>query len=266
MKKIVALADLSATGNSALESAGIIAEKSGAKVILMHVEKNAHLLHEVENQIDQLAKSTLPASVPYTVKVYSGNFMDETPADIEELDPDLVVICSHGKHGLKQQLFGANVLHLVRHIRRPCLIVHEHAGLPSSGLNKILLTASPFNDFDWKMAETAKFARLFNAEVVHYEIDKYLADTEEIIAANAEKAEAFYKSEGVSFSKVKDPVASFTLGYSKQTLDYAKAGGFQVIVLSTNEHSAEMAMGSSDKENFMVNELGISILCCPDER
>jgi phage I-like protein len=144
--------------------------------------------------------------------------------------------------------------------------VHENAGITAEGIGKVLLTASPFSDFDWKMAETASFAKLFNSEVVHYEIDKYLADTQEIIAANAEKAEQFYKQEGVAFSKVIDPISSLSLGYSKQTLNYATQNGFQVIVLSTNEHSSEMAMGTADKESFLVNELGISILCCPDEK
>jgi nucleotide-binding universal stress UspA family protein len=262
MKKIVVLIDLTESAKPALQQAAILAQKTGAEILALHIagEEESDAVHV--NQVESFVKNHIGESLPVQVMIGHGKFLSVIPGYIAQVNPDLVVLCTHGIHGLAQTLFGSDILKLVHHIQFPCLVVQENSVFNPNGIQKILIPASPYPDYMVKVKHAATLAKLFNAEITHYEIDKYVGNSEDTIAENKNLARIYLNSEGVSFRTVMEDNASMSLGYAGQTVQYAKDNGMDAIALTSDTHQEDMAMGKPDKENFLTNALGMPILCC----
>jgi nucleotide-binding universal stress UspA family protein len=262
MNKIAVLVDLSESGKPALMQARVLALNSGAELVVVHVVHDQVPNEIHENILDGYARPILGDGVRFSLKISHGNFMNEIPNVVQSIQPDLVVLCTHGIHGITQNLFGAHVLKLVQSLPFPCLVVQENSKIDTNGIKRILLPASPFADFTIKMKECARIAKIFDADVVYYEIDKYLGDTEDSIAENGKLAASYMEENKVSFKAVLEENTVMSLGHSQQTINYASDNQFQLICLSSNTHHEFMAMGKADKEKFLTNDKGIPVLCC----
>ena len=262
MKKIAVLVDLTEGSKASLQQAKVFSDRVGSELVIIHVAQD-NVPEEIHgNIVQEFVKPIVGPSAQFSIVIGKGNFMDEIPALIEKNTPDLVIMCTHGIHGIAQNLFGAHVLKLVQSIQRPCLVVQENSVVDARGPLQILLPASPFADFSVKLKTCAQVAKLFDAEVTHYEIEKYLGDTEEAIANNAHLAEEHMKAEGVKFKSVLEENKDMSLGHAQQTINYAGANGVNIICLSSKTHHEYMAMGKADKEKFLTNNKGIPVLCC----
>jgi nucleotide-binding universal stress UspA family protein len=262
MKKIAVLIDLSEGSKVALKQAKILAEKNNASLVIVHIA-NDNVPDEIHiNLLEGFVKPITGNVIEVQYRIGRGDFMSQIPAQIEQAKADYVVLCTHGIKGIAQNLFGAHVLKLVQSIKVPCLVVQEGSFISDNGIQKILLPASPFDDFEIKMKTCAALAKDFGAEVVHYEIDKYLGDTEEAISKNADLARDYMLGQGVSFRKVLEDNADRSLGHAQQTINYAFREHMQLICLSSHTHQEIMAMGKADKEKFLTNDKAIPVLCC----
>jgi nucleotide-binding universal stress UspA family protein len=262
MKKIAVLIDLTEGSKVALRQAKLLAEKEHAEIVLIHIAAD-NVPEEIhDNIIEGFARPILGSAIKISIVLGRGDFMSEIPRSIHESGSDFVVLCTHGIKGIAQHLFGAHVLKLVQAIHVPCLVVQEGSFIADSGPRKIMLTASPFDDFQKKMKTCAEIAKAFDAEVVHYEIDKYLGNTEEDIAANAAIARDYMLGQGVSFNKVLEESKDHSMGHAHQTINYAHEQHVDLICLSSHTHQDIMAMGKADKEKFLTNDKAIPVLCC----
>ncbi|MFM9986570.1 MAG: universal stress protein [Flavobacteriales bacterium] len=262
MKKIVVLVDLTESSKPALLQASVIAKKSGAELTALHIASETSSDEVHVSHVESFVKKHMGEGLPFQVIIGHGKFLTAIPGYIDQLKPDLVVLCTHGIHGLAQNLFGADILKLVHHIQFPCLVVQENTVVNPNGIQKILIPASPYPDYMVKVKQASIIAKLFNAEILHYEIDKYVGNSEEEIAENKKLAEIYLNAEGIAFSTVFEDNKSMSLGYAGQTVQYAKSNGMDAIALTSDTHHEDMVMGKPDKEKFLTNELAIPILCC----
>lgn len=262
MKKIVVLVDLTESSKPALLQAFVIAKKSGAEITALHVSHDSDGDANKANEVEAFVQAHAGSDSAFQVMIGHGKFLSVIPGYIAQLKPDLVVLCTHGIHGIAQNLFGADVLKLVHEIQYPCLVVQEKTVVNPNGIKNILIPASPFPDYMVKVKHAAAVAKIFDARISHYEIDKYVGNTEEAIAENKKLAEVYLQAEGVPFAIVNEDNKSMSLGYAGQTVEYAKANGVDAIALTSDTHHEDMVMGKPDKEKFLTNELAIPILCC----
>lgn len=262
MKRIAVLVDMTENGKPALRYARILAEKSGAALYLIHVADDDVPSEIHENMIEEYARPEFGDALQIKSVLGRGNYLSELPHLIERAKPDLVVACTHGIHGIAQNLFGAHILKLVQAIHHPTLVVQENSTPDPKGIERILLPASPFADFKIKMKQCAELALIFGAEVVYYEIDKYLGDTEEAVASNGKLAEEYMSKAGVKFRAILEENRDMSLGHAHQTLAFARDNQMSLIGLTSNTHHEYMAMGKADKEKFLTNKQGIPVMCC----
>lgn len=262
MNKIAILLDLTESGKPALLQAKVLAGRTGAELVLVHVVDD-HVSEEIHmNILLAYARSVVGDTVNLSAQIGHGNFLHELPGMVEKINPDLVVLCTHGIHGIAQNLFGAHVLKVVQSLKYPVLVVQENSVIDPNGLQKILLPASPFADFHIKMKQCAEIAKHFKAEIIYYEIDKYLGNTEEQIASNAKMASEYMEAKGIPYKAVLEENKVMSLGHAQQTINFAEEQHVNLIGLSSNTHHEFMAMGKADKEKFLTNDKGIPVLCC----
>ncbi len=264
MKKIAVLVDFTRSGKPALLHAKKIAEASGAEIIAVNISDKKESDATLQQQLEEYAQSVLGHGIVCHSIIAHGKLMAGVPEIMQEIKPDLIVICTHGIHGMMQNLFGATVLKLVQSLPFPCLVVQENSFVRSPTEFRILLTASPFDSFYSKMRYCAQLASEIKAEVIHYEMDKYLGDTEEVIANHAGEAAEYFAKAGVPFNAVTEDLKLMSLGFAPQTINYAAAHSIDMICVTSGSHQDVMAMGKADKEKILTNEAGVPVLCCPD--
>ena len=77
-------------------------------------------------------------SIPMDTHLADGRLMTALTEALETMNPDLIVLCTHGVKGLAQHLFGARILALVQSLDKSFLVVHENTAVREEGFAKIL--------------------------------------------------------------------------------------------------------------------------------
>jgi len=138
-KKILVPVDFGPSSEEALHVAIDLAKKLGSELTIVHVwEVPAYAYSGMEfstidllNPARELAQKELDAKLETLRKegtvaqgvLRCGRPWYELAAAIEELAPDLVVMGTHGRHGLARALLGSVAEKTVRHSTSPVLTV-----------------------------------------------------------------------------------------------------------------------------------------------
>lgn len=133
--------DGSRLAEAALAPAAYLAEMFDARVTLVHViERNApreihgqrHLTTPAEAYayLTRVAARAFPDTEEVACHVHTsavGNVADSIAAHVEELAPDLIVMCTHGRGGLREWLFGSIAQQVVAAGTTPVLLIRPTA-------------------------------------------------------------------------------------------------------------------------------------------
>jgi nucleotide-binding universal stress UspA family protein len=179
MKKILVPTDYSDCANSAMEVAKEIALKSGAELLLIHLEEVvpevAHVLHhaateenphhvgharlQLQSLVDSLGKEGIK-----TKGVFVPNEGRDAIEDyLEPYGIDFMVMGSHGATGIRELLIGSKTQKVIRHVNIPVLVV-KHP-VKKFGPKKILFASTFRDDVSKPLRMVADFAKLWNAEL-----------------------------------------------------------------------------------------------------
>src|SRR5690606_33547167 len=133
MNNVLYPTDLSETAQRGMAYAEHMAARFIGSVSLLHVLDK----HAAKGKGAQQAKEVLEAHramldlAPVDVLLREGEFMQEIAE--ESKSGHVLMVCStHGPRGLKQSLFGANILKLVRKVAIPTLVVQKHSPQPNT--------------------------------------------------------------------------------------------------------------------------------------
>lgn len=81
------------------------------------------VLEETRKELERLAKED---GVTYKLEVRHGHTVDEILREVEAYQPDLVVMATHGRTGLKHIMLGSVTEKVVRFSTKPVLTVPMH--------------------------------------------------------------------------------------------------------------------------------------------
>jgi nucleotide-binding universal stress UspA family protein len=138
--------DGSSLAEAALPAAAYLAQRVGAWVTLVHViEQDAP--HEVHGQrhladpdeacayLADVAGRAFPPGLRVEQHVHTAAVSDvarSIVAHVDELAPDLIVMCTHGRGGLRTWLFGSIAQQVIALGTTPVLLIHPGGvGVPS---------------------------------------------------------------------------------------------------------------------------------------
>jgi nucleotide-binding universal stress UspA family protein len=133
--------DGSVLAEAALPVAEYLSRAFNSRITLVHViEKDAaalihgerHLTHheEAEGYLSQIRQRAFQAGKPVALHVHASAVQDVARGIVEhqdELAPDLIVMCSHGRGGFRDLLFGSIAQQVITSGRVPVLIVRPPA-------------------------------------------------------------------------------------------------------------------------------------------
>jgi nucleotide-binding universal stress UspA family protein len=176
-KNILVPLDGSKLSEASLEPAAYLAQRLNSPVTLLHiieqdapaeVHKERHLTQpdEAEAYLKEAARA-FPAGVKVETHVHTVPVADVVRSIVEhattEFQPDLIVMCTHGRGGMRDVLFGNIAQQVVAHTTTPLLLIKPDGS--SFKLEKILVPLDPDSAHDDSLPLADSFARFFDAQL-----------------------------------------------------------------------------------------------------
>lgn len=274
MKHILVATDFSQAAENALTQAGIIAKNADTGIVLFHV-KNSHTvkmmasagrdIEDLETYMAEMCETqTKKYSIPCRPLVKEGSIFSEIPNEAGDPDCVLLVMGTHGSHGLRQKLFGADLLKIARKSSVPVLAMPDNAVKSPDVFKRILFPYGGHEKFDSKIQAVSFLAESLGSEVVLYTIDRYANKVSETTRGQIEKAISIFNERGISHARVRDEMTSFSVGFANQTLAYAKTNKIHLIAVMSTKSDNLSFISEVDREALINNDAGISILLTSD--
>lgn len=180
-RRLVVPLDGSRLAEAALPAAAYMAETLGSRVTLLHIierdapeaihgERHLRTPEEAEAYLSAVAQRAFPPGVLVERHVHTAATAD-VPASIvahgDELAPDLIVMCTHGRGGISDWLFGNIAQQVVRSGKTPLLVIRPTETGPQLPFEcrRLLVPLDGNADHEQGLPIAAELARLSGASM-----------------------------------------------------------------------------------------------------
>jgi nucleotide-binding universal stress UspA family protein len=179
--KLLIPLDGSRLAEAALPPASYLSERLGSQVVLVHIiERDApeavhgerHLTRpaEADGYLAEVAARAFPRGLPVERHVHEAATRDVARSIVEhavELKRDLVVMCTHGRGGLRDLLFGSIAQNVVKLGETPVLLVYPLEGDESAAFvcRRILVPLDGSHDHEHGLPTATALAARLGAEL-----------------------------------------------------------------------------------------------------
>jgi nucleotide-binding universal stress UspA family protein len=291
--------DGSALAETVLPMAVYLAAGLKSKVTLLHIlEKDAspvihgdrHLTtaREARSYLEDIARHQFPMTTKVNFHVHQTEMRNVAAgilAHQAELEPDLIIICTHGRGGLRQIMFGSIAQQVVESGRTPVLIIRPPAAtLPPGGrIQSILAAADNDPEHEQGLVTALKLglsikARLHVIGVVptmgtltgkHATTGKFLpATTYQVLEMAEKELEIFLRQKIQRFGKTG---ANVSLQINRGdpasvTAKTAEAVAADIIILGTHGKAGTKAFWSGSMAAKVIKQTLRPLLLVPVQR
>ena len=289
-KKLLVPYDFSRTGRQALEYALKLGTRFGAKIHVLHVselippyavELSANvplkqLQARLEKVLAELEAKVLASSgkkgKPVSLEITTGVAIKTILQHIKKQKPDLVVVGTHARKGVRHLLLGSTAEKIVRHSPSPVFIVKQKDHWPPKN---ILFPADFSTTSKQALKEAIRFAKICKAKVdlVHIvnmkDIIPYAqrsnnpANYKEILASVESHAyqEMVRLTKNISSVNIKKHVSEGAS--AEEIVRFSKKRKNDLIVVPTHGHTglAHLFMGSTAEAIVRNSKVNVLTFC-----
>ncbi|MCF8379415.1 MAG: universal stress protein [Bacteroidales bacterium] len=252
--------DFSDASASAVHVATKLARLDHRNISLLHIH-NDKSVEKLQHDLDSLAASIKNNSLQVNTLLKKGNLFTEITETTHKEAYGMMVIGTHGYKGFREKLLGADILKLLRTIPIPVIAVQKEYRFPDKGFSKILFPVSGHEALPVKLNTAIAIASNFNAEIHLYTVQKPGNEWTIKFRENIKLAKESFEKAGVNYIRVTEDQQSFSVGYSKQIMAYAKTNGIDLISMMTIPTRENYYFADSDKEHILTNDAKIPVLC-----
>ena len=270
MNSILVPTDFSEQAGNALDFAAQIAEKSAAKVLLLHVlehpsdnafnsmgiattdsdpMENIYLIKMMEGakkKMEEMVNDDAFAKINLEYQIIIGRPFEEITKTISDKECDLVVMGTTGASGLEEMLVGSNTERVVR--RAHCPVISMKDKVNADAIKNIAF-ASDFSDsYDDLVVEIKKLQKLFDARLslVRINTPNSFTTTSHDLSLMQKFAD-IHKLENYTMDIYNDTLEDVGIIY------YAEVSGAAMIALGTHKRRGIVNLLSGSIAEDVVN-------------
>ncbi len=263
--KVAALIDYTPTTEVVIEFARQLGLRFSAEIALVTVVGKAN-----NTEILRANEALLPVvdrfqaeGITCKIEIHEGNFMSVIGTVVEKLHCTMALIGTHGKRGIKQNLFGSNILKLVKALKMPSLVVQDESKFPEGGFNDIFFPIASHSRFEMKIDQTQQIIEK-DAKIKLYALYK-TDNLDDSLRKNVKLCEQEFDKRNINYELVEEDVNMYSVGFSRQSLEYISKHKTDLISIMAQVSSENKSFGNADKENMILNPMGLPVLCCNDD-
>ncbi len=261
MNHILCLVDFTTTAQIAVRQSIALAKGKNAIITLCHILPTGHEAdHDLLKELRPFEAEVETAGIECKSEISNGPFFQAVEEVIHRLRPGLVVVGTHGKHGLRQNLFGSNIYKLVKSLPVPTLVVNDNTTPMEGGFKAILLPVAPHPDFLLKLEQAAVLLAP-GGRIYLFEIRKPGAGYDEEIEKNIRASRQWLEEQNLPWDFIEKGSRNFSVGYSLETIEFAHEHKMDLIAIMAKVSEKNRSFGKLDKENLLLNKEGLPVLC-----
>lgn len=261
MKKVAALIDFTPTCDVTLSYTEYLGKNLAAEISLVNIAENDAAKAAAIDKLKSYETKLNEKGIKNSPHVEVGSFTATIDTSLQLLGTELAVTGTHGAQGLKQNLFGANILKLAQKISTPLFVVQDGSKLSGEGIKNILFLIGPHSNFESKSKFGVALAKALGSKITFYTIIKSAFNVSDKLNANINYAKELCEKENVSYEHIVEDSLVNSVGYSRQTVKYMEEHTFDLAIMAAEESSENRAFSKSDKENIVLNSLMVPVLC-----
>jgi len=271
MKTIIVPLDLSDESLNGLNLAMMMATKTGANILLVHVigKNTGDYYNQMENE-NQLAqtkfegilrkykeKVSLNFTLSYIIK--EGKVFKEIADLADKHEEALTVLSTHGASGFEELFIGGNAYKITSHSKNPVITVRR-SKIPSNIDNIVMPLDMTFQTRE-KVPYTVEFAKKFGSKI-HLltirlsnlkSIEKKLHQYAEQVASYLDNHKVPYTVEHLHGGNLTD-----------LTLDYSRSIDADLISIMTEQEKSASNLLLGNFAHQMINKAYIPVLSFPN--
>lgn len=262
---IIVPTDFQEAAARALSQAVALAATLGRPIVLLHIASDASKVASAEDKAKALCaevRQSHAIDIEYAVEV--GNLEDDLRECVASKGAQLMVIGSYGIRGLAQHIFGARILHVLRDVGVPAVVVQGSTPVKQQ-FKKILLPVDDIAPFDLKVNTVIAFAKKFDSEVMLYALRHPMTDQKKVVA-HVNIARKLLADSGIKYNETEESPTVFSSGIAKQTLIFAEDWGADLIAISMAEPESNAKLNQAECEQVINNKSHIAVLCTPERQ
>lgn len=262
--KILVPTDFKDHAAKALLQGVALAKLTGSSLMLLHLTDHDEELKDSQKQMAQMCSSIEKDHGILTEYIVEPGDIYEDIGRIADLQKiQFVVMGSQGLQGIAQHLFGARIIKVLRSINLPTIVVQDKTPVRAK-FEKILLPVDDIDRFEEKIISLIPFARWSDAEIMLYAI-RHPMKNEQKIRDHIALSRKILSEAKLNFTETAEPTTVFSVGIAKQTLNFSKTWGADLIVISLCETENMANLNEADCERLLNNEQDIAILYAPEK-
>jgi nucleotide-binding universal stress UspA family protein len=261
MKKLLVFVNFTDASQRALEQAISIGKYCGASLTLCYIsESPAEKDPEWMERLLPYKQFSDSKGVASEIILEHGSLYQTATKTANRIKPDLVLVGTRGKDGFDMGIFGSAIYKLVREIPFASLVLHANSQVVEGGYKKVMLPVSPHEGFLKKVKETCKVLAP-DGVIVIFALIKPGITLEAKTRKNIEATQSYLNERGVKNEYMELSTDKRTMGYAPQTLEKMKGYGMDLISIAADVSQRNKHFGKMDKEDILLNEMGIPVLC-----
>lgn len=261
MPEILCTTDLTKASETAVLHALAHGDRLGARVSLLHVlgrgERDADAREKAKMAIE--GNLDLAGGAKARILLPEGDFMEEIAAESAR-GYQLLVMGTHGPHGLRQSLFGAHILKLVRRAVVPSFVVQAESPVDQE-LSRIVMPVAGHKDIGRLLSTVALLAKAWAAEVHVFQLVRPGEQPSDELLANKLRMLDALRENGIRTVEANEPSTSFSVGFAKATVEYAQRVGAGAIAIMAHASEEYRYIADAEKERILANEARIPVIC-----
>lgn len=261
--KIIVPTDFTDPANNALRQAATLAKSTYSSLTLVHISDEDDP-KEGENRAIALCDSMrqeFRIEIDYILE--PGDVFEDIGRLAEKHEARFVVMGTSGIRGIVQHLFGARVLKVLKSLTVPAIVVQDDTPVLDA-FKKILLPVDDIEPFEEKVNSIIPFAQSFQSKVMIYAINHPMKE-EDKVRNHIELSRKMLSDAGITFAEVEESPTVFSAGIAKQTLNYAKNWGADLIAISLADSDNMGNLNQADCERILNNDQHIAVICTPEK-
>jgi nucleotide-binding universal stress UspA family protein len=271
MKTIIVPLDLSDESLNGLNLAMMMATKTGANILLVHViGKNTGDYYEQMEKETQLAQTKFEGSLrKYKEKVNlnftlsyiikEGKIFKEIADLADKHEDPLTVLSTHGTSGFEELFIGGNAYKITSHSRNPVITVRR-SKIPSNIDNIVLPLDMTFQTRE-KVPYTVELAKKFGSKIHLLTIRlSNLKSIEKRLHQYAEQVASYLDTHKIPYTVEHLHGGNLT----DLTLDYSRSIGADLISIMTEQEKSASNLLLGNFAHQMINKAYIPVLSFPN--
>ena len=237
--KILVPTDFSEVSTDAIHYGAQLANKMDAEFAIVHIITNDNEITNTQKKLSDYANQIKTSYGIDTQLIYKkGNIFTTINEVSIEIGAKLLIMGTHGKVGVKQQLTGSFAFKVVAGSDIPVIVVQNGIQF-NEGIKKIVFTVSSTANVRQKVNWAVQIAKIFKAKVFIFNFHESLKETK--LKMN------------VVLNQITDEFDKYSIDYEVYDAEKGLNFGKQVLLfLKTVQADLILIMSKADQLNFVL--------------